>query len=366
MIEIVIYGALIGFLLLLGIIYHSEYNVALNKKRFVVITCSLLFVVMALRALTVGTDVKNVVMIFMLNRPVFINGVNGFVYNLISKIGYMFAPFPQTILIINAAIICGVIAYFVYNNSKDAFLSIYLYITLYFYFSSFNIMRQYDAIAMCLMCYTACEKRKRALAILFAFLAFFIHSTSIVFFIALVAYKTITCLKRIDVQIVFGVILTFVLGYVFEPLLALFAKVFPHYEMYIGDAEVALNAYQSDGKKVLITLMFAGILEFSYATIIKTERKNSSFLVGENVRIQLFFLMIAVALGFAGARLQLIARMESYFSVYAIILIPEFIRMIQARYRKIIYFFFVFVMLVPMFVQLKSNSSGVVPYATFF
>ena len=366
MILISVYISMIVFLLILGVGYHSKPQTQKRKKANVIVSCFVMFLIMAMRSPSVGTDAQTVVRMFMANRPILASGLNSLFYNFISKIGYMIWPNGQMILIINAAIICVLVGALVYNNSDDVFLSLYLYITLYFYFSSFNTMRQYDAMAMCMMCYMSYKNDKRALSLVFSILALLTHSTSMVFIVVVIAYKCFAWLRNLNVQLVFGTILTFVLGYLFEPLLLLFAKIFPHYEMYIGDTGITLNGYQSDGKKILITLMLAGILLFSYITILKTKKMHPSFDVSEDFRMQFFFMIIAISLGIAGTKLQLIARMESYFSIYAILFIPKAVKMIQLRYRNIIYVGFVLLMIVPMFVQLSGNNSGVLPYRTFF
>ena len=227
-------------------------------------------------------------------------------------------------------------------------------------------MRQYNAIGLLLVSYVLQNKKRKYLAFVLAVLAVGIHSTSAVVVIAIFVYRFIRPLKNLDVQVLFGAVLTIALGYMFEPFLMLFVRLVPHYSMYIGDAGYTLSGYQSDGKKIIITLLFLAISTFAYLTIKKTKKIRTAFLIPDDLRMQFFFMVIAISLGLAGAKLQLIARMESYFSIYSIVFIPKIFKMVQSRYRKIFYIGFLFIMIIPMLVQLRGNNSGVVPYSVFF
>lgn len=365
MILISVYVSMIVLLLIMGIAYHCKPKNQKRKKMFVVVSCLVMFLIMAMRSPSVGTDAQTIVGMFMANRTIFSGGFNAFFYNFVSKIGYFIWPNGQMILIINAAIICTAIGVFVYHNSDDAFLSIYLYVTLYFFFNSMNIMRQYDAIAMSLISYTAYMKKKNVTALLFALLSVGFHSTAIVFFAFAFVMIAIKSMHRLSNQILLFAGLVFVLGYLFQPMLVIFARIFPHYAMYVGDEGLTLTGYTSEGKKVLITLMFLFVLMFAYITIQKTRNVQENFVLSKALCVNFFFVLVAVAFGLAGGKLQLISRVESYFSIFFIIFAPEVVKMIDVRYRRAFYIGFVLIMIVPMMFQLKSNNSEVLPYNLF-
>ena len=72
---------------------------------------------------------------------------------------------------------------------------------------------------------------------------------------------------------------------------------------------------------------------------------------------------LAIILGLLSLKIMLISRIETYFSIFALIFIPKVFNLLK---DKIIYYFlFTIIMIIPMYMQLKSNNSGILPYSNW-
>ena len=107
--------------------------------------------VSGLRGGNVGTDTNSYLNIFLIS-----NGLqNGhirieFLFYALNRIVGIFTDNPQWILLVSSAIISFNILSFIKNNSNDVCLSVFLYVCLFYYLASFNVMRQYIAISIIL------------------------------------------------------------------------------------------------------------------------------------------------------------------------------------------------------------------------
>ena len=75
-----------------------------------------------------------------------------------------------------------------------------------------------------------------------------------------------------------------------------------------------------------------------------------------------YYLMnfVAIILGVVALKTMLITRIEMYFSIFAIVYIPEILS--KFKEKEIINIFFMVMMFIPMLVQLVNNNNGILPY----
>ena len=337
---------------------------ALKRREYRWFFCTILgfalFFLQALRSKYVGTDSIATVAIYenIGSRRVFVNSDFFPIYGYLIRILYALFQGEQAILILNAAIIITAVMLLIYEFSCDQFLSVYLYIVLYFYHTSFNIARQYSAIGFCLIAYVLFEKKNK-LAWLFAVCALGTHVTSFIFFAVYFAYKFIPKLHNIGFQLCICLIGAVAVQFLFTPLFSLVARILPHYALYTTGS-MNLMEYQGQGRKLILTLVYLVFLLLAYFAIKSAEKKGKE--IPEELRQEYFFVCIGVMLGLAGSKLQLIARLESYLTIFAIVLIPKVVRAFRGRTRTIVYLGCMAVMFVPFFIQLSGNTSGVMPY----
>lgn len=150
------------------------------KKKLVLITSLLaLFVLMAYRAVSVGTDTVN----YQTQFDLVSNGTRLFVepfWYLINKGVVLLGGSFEHVLIVSSLLTLLPVYFVVYKKSVYPLLSIFLYLTLYYYFYSFNIIRQGIALSWGLLAIASLIDNKKRLFILFVLVASLFHYSALI------------------------------------------------------------------------------------------------------------------------------------------------------------------------------------------
>lgn len=168
-----------------------------DKKKFVILVAIQLFLILALRDITMGVDMNNYIggykyigqmgfddMISSL-RP---SGVSELVHPYYYENGYTILNWIAShigigfhgLLIVCAGINISAISYFIYKYSKNPWLSFVIFCTFGFYVTDFGILRQSLALSMVIWAYVFADKRKMIPTLLAFLLAFSFHRAAIV------------------------------------------------------------------------------------------------------------------------------------------------------------------------------------------
>ena len=179
-------------LLIIILVRGISFRVGLSnssEKLFVILTGIILVIFSSLRGEHVGTDTQayltNFKFIDSLSLQHILNYPTGqdIGYQLCNKFIALFTNEARVIIFLNSLVINFGILRFIYQNSSDIFLSVYLYITLYYFCVTLNIQRQFLSIAVFLIAISFLEKRKNMAFVILILIASSIHSVGI--FIAL-------------------------------------------------------------------------------------------------------------------------------------------------------------------------------------
>lgn len=350
-----IYIGLIIYIILIALLIF--YKKPSNTKRIVFLTLafSAMFFIMGFRTETVGTDTSLYCKIFELNfnfnlKSALLEGDFTFIYSLYNKIVSLISTNRNAIIVGNSFLICFLTALFIYKNSKNVIFPTLFFITFYHFFSSMNIARQYIAVLLVANAFYFLKNRQLFKYIILCLMATLVHNTAIVSFI-LIPFFFIKLSKRniITYLSIFSISLLF-----FDKILIIFSSIFDHYDMYLNShylQQIGQN------KKVIITFIYIII------AIITTGLLNSKKLSKEEkYELKLLYLInfIAIILGIFSLKIMLISRIEIYFSIFIIILIPKVFNLLKDRIMY--YFLFTLIMFIPMFMQLKGNNGEVLPY----
>ncbi|MBQ4588437.1 MAG: EpsG family protein [Bacteroidaceae bacterium] len=296
-----------------------------------------------LRGLEVGTDTTNYYDTYKIinNDPEGISYILGFVepgWVFINYIcGNLFDDYRSVILI---GMFLAITPFFIriWKSAKNPFLILFYYVTLYFYYNSFNITRQMIAVSIIIFCLEYLEKNQIKKYIAGVFFAMLFH------------YSAIVCISHIwimkknimsTINTIIILCLTYILGLFIIPKLITSLPIVGHYSAYIMDAEssgsvtrILLNAFfifiiiSCNNKKVksYLNLFFVGIIIYNLFAY--------SSAVGR------------LALYFTSAQLFLYANLNStyIFNTYTL-------RSFSFIYATIYYF-----------IMLNANSGEIVPY----
>ncbi|MFG6336375.1 MAG: EpsG family protein [Lachnospiraceae bacterium] len=164
----------------------------------------------AFRGLYVGSDTRYYAIAFrylaekgyiyrhaMSNSPVYIYYLKLFSRIIASPNGYMIATSVPTLVSI---------FYFIKRYSKNYYISVYLFLTSYFYFFSLNTGRQFLAIALTFIVFDLLMRKKYLLSVVVYFLAIGVHSATLVFGVIYIIHMIHWSLQKILLVLAAGVV----------------------------------------------------------------------------------------------------------------------------------------------------------------
>lgn len=362
----VTYLIVIFIIIVLGFfMFYGEKEPSGNRKKiFLIISFFILFLVMGLRSEDVGTDTKLYCNIFnKYSKMTFIqilqSGDSALLYGLYNKLVSLFSTSRNAIIIANSLIICILTIYFIKNNSKHVVLSTIYFCTFYHFFNAMNISRQYIAIMFVANSIKFLKEKNLKKFVLINLIATLIHNTAIISFVLLPWMWMKKNSKNCGLYTLILVIGTLA----FDKLIVIFSNVFTHYDLYFSN-----NLINDIGanKKVVITIIYIFIAFLMHVLIKKMKKRNKDIENNEFNEFYLYYIInyVAIFLGIIALKTMLISRIEMYFSIFAIIYIPE----VYSRIKNgiAINLIFTLIMFIPMIVQLSSNNAGVLPYMLYF
>lgn len=328
-------------------VYSIKMNTKTKDKLFLMVSFILLTSVSAFRGNSVGTDTDSYITIFMR----YVYGIHdphseiGFAT--LNEIIAAFTENPQIIIIVSSIIINLGLIVFIYHNSKMPWLSVYLYITLYYYFFSFNYMRQFIAISIILISWNFLKQRKFITFFILVILASTFHTLGLIGILLIVVYW-----KRMSTKIIpliFGGTITVFLG--MNLFLEYLFQIFPRYAYYGGDY------LEGEGGIMIVVLYFSLFI----STLILKQRNSS-----EEYNMLLIIASISAALSILGYHYYIFVRPALFFNVFSIIIIPELIGRFEIKIQVLILFVICSVALIYMFYYFSFNWHYILPYKFFF
>ncbi|WP_397427719.1 EpsG family protein [Priestia megaterium] len=368
----------IMMLLIITICAMCMYNLKNKQRFFLYFACTILFIVSALRDVTVGSDTVSYINTFNFVRDAPISQS----LNLYFEKGYIiynyiisrFFSSPQSLLIISSFITVMLIGRFIYKNSRNAYLSIYLFITLMFYYSSMNTLRQYIAVSIVVFGYEYVKERKFIRYLFCIIIASFFHTTASMAIFIYFLYK----LKFSFKKVVLFCVSTLAIYFMFVPLFNFIINLFPRYTSYETRLD-SNNLASYISMVVYILILFLGLI-FRYYNVKEKEgtpkslRKSNKRNVLEKEEsnsksILTYIILITVLLTFLSIRLNILARANIYFSIFSIIYIPNILKEIKDKNLRTLWIYIIVILfgLYNLIIFLyRPDWHRVVPYNFFF
>lgn len=338
--------ALIG--VLAGLIGAT--NSETGRKRFVVLTCLMLFFVSGFRAYTVGMDTLqywNAYQTAWLEHSWY---EAGFVW-LMRALNQVSAD-PQFLLIFTSAFMTSCVGYAVYKIKCNPVLALFLYVSLLTYATYMNLMRQglAAAIVVAALPWLASGKRVRfAAAVLVASL---FHSTAIVL-LALIPLMMLKPTKKVAVGYVAGaVLLALSPGFVWDFISSNFDK----YSTYSTSTWAGGNALAAP----IMTVMDVILCGVSYFL-----GKPAPGAGKEEEAVLFHGAMLQVAFQFLSCFINIFQRMTTFTSFFLALYVAS---RLKGRDSRLAFFvlYFIYAITAVFFVVImvyRPQWHGVVPYA---
>lgn len=330
----------IGLLILWGIVILNNNRIRNNKKIFVTFATLQWILISGLRHISIGAD--TITYKFSFNRALntswvdaFNRFINGIFYGAeIKDPGYMFfekfigifTGNYQVYIFIIAIIFMIPFGRFVYKNSREPLMSFLIYSTLFYSFFSLTGHRQTIATALVvLLGYELIKERKLFRFIVLILIASTIHKSAIVFF----PFYFIADIKINKKYLMSWSIIIFLTILLRNKIYVLLEIIFDY---NLSEANVV-------GGTIMFTLMMVlinGVAFWRLKPLLKNNPQSNHFLNASFIAL-LFTLMTFVNQGFM--------RVQQYYSLFIVLLIPEIIKSFNKKERVLVYFISVSVLM---------------------
>lgn len=303
----------------------------------------------------VGTDFENYRIWFFqyLNSPISFEDKD-FGFCIMIKFLQLLTTNPQILFITSAAIINILIMLFIKENTDFYDLGYFLFIALYFYYSSFNIMRQWIAIAIFLYSLKFAYNKQILKYFICVAISSVFHKTALLTIPVYFLFKMKTNSKNLTILI--GVLSIVI--WQFENIITVLGKVLnlniEKYLLYFDDtSSVGSNGYAY----VVMVLLLLCIILFTYKKYLRENERGKE---------QILMLILAGVISLAGATNMIFGRLQLYFIPIIIVVIPNILKLIPQRQRQVAYFLVIILGMLYMYRSLSINGGEPLPYQSIF
>lgn len=338
-----------------------------NKIFFCFVLFVVLFLFMGLRSPDIGSDVPTYVSIFKkLSVDKFESHVFGdkgmYLYSIYNILLSYISTDPQTILIGNAFIICLLFVIFLYRVcNKHIVFSAVLFTELYFYYSAFNISRQFIAIllisnALYYIINNDGKTSTKVKFILICIAAFFVHNTSI-FALVLLPFLFIDKKYYLKYSIIIMIIFAISM-FLMEYIVTAFFK--DYYSYFEEDSLFNFSNSTTNGRMAFVYIVYLLLIFF----VVYLFKNKMIYDDGLNFMIAISLFATIISLVFV--KNALTSRIIIYFQIPIVFVIPYVLDGFEKKYKLIIAIGVLLLLFIPFYIRVSGNYSGIVEYHFFW
>lgn len=327
-----------GYITLLGFIKLILPTNTKNKRFFVFVASIILFLILALRSITFGTDTIGYVNKYislsytslyeLLMNVITRTGKDPFFY-LFAKVINLTGANYQIWLAILAGIFCYSVSKLVSKYSVEPYISFIALISLGYFYFSLTGLRQAMALSMIILSYRYLRERELVPFIMMILIGTLFHASAIIF---LIAYPSANI--KVGLKQGVGIIIALILAYLFKNevlIIISYLNMGYRYENYLNHgASLTISGFIIQFAIYIFCLYFK-------KDILKSDIKNLSLY---NL---LFFGLVFQAFS---AVIAEFFRVSMYFSIFSIVLIPKAILSVKDKNMKMIIYLSVLLALV--------------------
>ena len=345
--------------------FHKKFK---GKDIYLWSVFSFLFVVMALRDSSIGSDTLSYTWInsnianssdyesALISSSIFSSPIYVGVHYFISRIIYS----EQMGIAVNSAIVCIGFYYYIKKYSHNYVMSIFLFIALCLYFESMNGTRQFMAIALALNAYELLKQNCKSLVGWMLFiLAIGVHNTIIAFAVALVGIMIRRKLSSIQNVVGISIVVSSLVIAGYSLMVDIFVKIFPYFVIYLDGTNKA-QIFQSEGSGRII-LLYIVLGFFIYFINYFLEKKW----IDKNNKIDLLTCLLCVFLGMFFSSNILVTRILWPFLCVFIVYLPNCLSVLKNQPKILMYGFVICSLSIYCILFLAEDKSGIIPYMIF-
>ena len=338
----------------LGLILSAKKS-KYTKKIFIIVSFIILSTIAGFRTRDVGMDTEQYYRAYQR-----INSYNSIseAFNEIYEKGFVvlcyglgrISPNPQTLILVTSIFINFCVLRFINKNSKNVVYSIFLYITLNFFFSYMNIMRQAIAISFLLLSYENLKEKKYIKYFIGVFVAMLFHSSAILG-LSFIIVEKFEYKRKYNKFLIPILVIIFIFG---RNILSILTKFSPRLLEYVGGDYDFSNFFGN----LIIAMMSLGILYFGNDIL-----KNKTSVEMEEYKFLQKMIILNVVFAVLGIRVNILSRFVQYFSIFQIIWIPNILYIMKKNKQEFkILFSLIFITYWLIIMIYRPEWYGVVPY----
>ena len=346
--------ALITIVLILFDSYSKSIkNISISKILSIFLIC-ILFLVSAFRTSSVGADTKiyldyyeiirNNTLFYSLNNLTFLESG----YIIFNKLVSIFTTNFNSITFFNSLLVLFSLYKLIKNQSKDALLSIFLFITFGFYQSTFNIARSCFAVFVGYEAIDKFDNNKKIKGILLFILAFLFHKSSIILLLIPILSKFKFKKKYIKYYVLLIIILFYGLEFLMPILNTLIQNDYSYYLARKNEGVV---------EKIFLLIVHLGL--FIPCSFLIKDKNNY---VKNNKRYYIFILLETLFYLFS-IKYTLFLRVAYIFAMYNIVSIPNIITDLPKQKKSTVKALVIILCFIQFILRLNINNIGnTIPY----
>lgn len=298
-----------------------------------------------------GTDYWTYMDVYKLAPQSVISEVQDPGFTVICKFLNRFSDNPQLLFLVSAIITNVLIVNTLRKQSTQYELSMYLYITAYVYYSTFNGVRQWIAAAIVFSATKYLFERKFKKYLIIVIIATFIHASALimipVYFI--VNNKPFSINNLIVILIFIGCSIAYVpfINILFR---LLEGTQYAHYFDIMAAAENGANL-------IRLPVYFAPLFIFGlfYNKLNPNREKKIDIIF--NICILGFLIMVLAT------KQMFFARLIYYFDLYYLLLVPRLVKIGCRRFNRLFYYILLVLYFASSYVLLIVGDSRILPYS---
>lgn len=277
-------------------------------------------------------------------------------FTIMMKIIQLFTDNPQWLFFISAIIINSFMMDFIKKNTDLYELGFFLFITLYLYYSSLNIMRQWISIVIYLYALKFAFDKKLTRYVLTVLLAASFHPAALLMLPVYFLLRLKVNIKNILIIIV----LTLVIGTQFQRIIIYLASklTFLSASKYIQYFDSRFASTEGGGWAYSVILILSFILMIIY--------KKSYIDNIENADNHFILMGIAAAFSLFSPINMIFLRIQLYLIPIVLVTLPNVIKVQKPKERVLFYFVIVIFGILYMYRSLLINGGQPLPYRTIF
>lgn len=243
---------------------------------------------------------------------------NGFIY--LNKFLFYLSSNPQTIIIFSSLLFYSSLFVLLSNYSKNIFFSLFLFITLRYYFFFFSNIRQEIAMSLTIFSYIGLKKNKLLIPLALVIVASFFHLSSLCVLV-LFPFKILKLKsKAIIIIIILGLAVFVFWNKLFN---AVFNYLPSEYKSYSG------TTYMEDANNLANWLNFFVVLAIGVTVFYFSKKTNNKI-----DYFDLYVIALSCLISLLSIRFSMMSRFQYYFSILMIVFLPNSLRKLKSDKRK--------------------------------